>query len=120
MISQPEYASDFEALVKVCEERGVAIQTIKSLARRRWKQTYERRFSWYEPLQGEEVVGRAVRWVLKRPGFFLNTSSDATLLPAVLEAAKGAVPRPSDGAMQEATQRLEIEPLFIPGISEGI
>ncbi|MEW6272961.1 MAG: aldo/keto reductase [Thermodesulfobacteriota bacterium] len=35
MMAQPEYARDFEELYRVCRERGVALQTIKSIARRR-------------------------------------------------------------------------------------
>ncbi|HVR30125.1 MAG TPA: aldo/keto reductase, partial [Thermoanaerobaculia bacterium] len=51
MMSQPEYARDVEALLELCEQRGVAVQTIKSVARRRWKEQPEKRFSWYEPLR---------------------------------------------------------------------
>ena len=32
----PEYAADFEELRALCRERGVAVQTIKAIARRRW------------------------------------------------------------------------------------
>ena len=38
MMSHPEYARDFESLLEICAERGVAVQTIKSVARRRWKE----------------------------------------------------------------------------------
>ncbi|MEX1103077.1 MAG: aldo/keto reductase, partial [Dehalococcoidia bacterium] len=38
MSRQPDYAADFDALIRVCRERGVAIQTIKSVARRRWQE----------------------------------------------------------------------------------
>src|SRR5215475_11760582 len=52
MMRTPEYASDFETLLALCEVRGVAVQTIKSVARRRWQDDdTQRRFSWYEPLK---------------------------------------------------------------------
>ena len=35
MLAQPEYASDFQGLYETCRERGIAFQTIKSVARRR-------------------------------------------------------------------------------------
>ena len=55
MLTQPDYAADFEALLETCRERGVAVQTIKSLARRRWADDDAGpRFSWYEPLRDPE------------------------------------------------------------------
>jgi len=120
MQRQPEYATDFEVLAKRCAERGVAVQTIKAIARRRWTGQTERRFSWYEPLRDSDALTRAVHWVLARPGVFLNTSSDATLLPAVLEAASRALERPSDAAMQQDAERLGVEPLFVRGVSDRI
>ena len=57
----------------------MALQTIKAVARRRWPEGTQRRFSWYEPLSDEGAIARAVRLVLGRPGLFLNTTSDARL-----------------------------------------
>ncbi len=45
MMSQPEYRADFDALIGLCRERGVAIQTIKSVARRRWEEGDGPRYS---------------------------------------------------------------------------
>lgn len=126
MMNQADYAADFEALGAVCEERGVAIQTIKSIARRRWEpDDPSPRFSWYEPLREPEAIHRAVHFVLRRPGLFLNTSSDATLLRTTLEAAaevKGGdtATESIELALQEDAARYEVQPLFIPGIAEGI
>src|SRR5215472_7212135 len=36
IMSDDRYRSDMEALLAVCAQRGVAVQTIKSVARRRW------------------------------------------------------------------------------------
>ena len=119
MLAQPEYAADFARLVATCRARGVALQTIKSVARRRWRPG-ERRFSWYEPLQDKAALARAVHWVLAQPGLFLNTSSDATLLEATLEAASRPGPRPSDAAMQIDVDSFGMEPLFVRGVSDVI
>jgi aryl-alcohol dehydrogenase-like predicted oxidoreductase len=111
MMSDDGYRADVEALLEVCEQRGVAVQTIKSVARRRWPEPAARQFSWYEPLADPAVVARAVRYVLGRPGLFLNSSSDARLLRPTLEAAAGG-PTPTDQQMAADVERHEIEPLF--------
>jgi aryl-alcohol dehydrogenase-like predicted oxidoreductase len=115
MMSMPEYAADFEALMAMCEQRGVAVQTIKSIARRRWQGEPQRRFSWYEPLRDPEAIRRAVNFVLGRPRLFLNTSSDATLLETVLRIADEPNALPSAAAMTEDVQRFAMQPLFAPG-----
>jgi hypothetical protein len=110
------YRPDVEELLAVCEARGVAVQTIKSAARRRWPADHEgRRFSWYQPIDDAEALGRAVRWVLAQAPVFVNTTSDGTLVPTVLDAAEaaaaGAEP-PSDTEMAADADRLGIAPLF--------
>jgi aryl-alcohol dehydrogenase-like predicted oxidoreductase len=113
MLAQPEYARDFAQLLAVCKQRGVAVQTIKSVARRRWPARSEGpRFSWYEPLRDVEAVARAVRFVLSQPGLFLNSSSDASLLPAILDAAATVGEHVSDAELAEDAARFGIEPLF--------
>ncbi len=100
LLERPDYRADVEALFDLCAERQVAVQTIKSIARGRWSGSREGKFSWYEPLTDPAAIARAVRYVLGNPQLFLNTSSDATLLPAVLasvaEAADFAMPSPDE------------------------
>jgi aryl-alcohol dehydrogenase-like predicted oxidoreductase len=112
VMSDDRYRADTEALLGVCEQRGVAVQTIKSVARRRWPEEAGRRFSWYEPLADGDALVRAVRYVLGRPGLFLNSSSDARLLRPTLEAAAGGGPAPTDEEMAADVERHEITPLF--------
>jgi aryl-alcohol dehydrogenase-like predicted oxidoreductase len=107
-----EYRQDFERVVELCQDRNVAVQTIKSLARRRWTDDESPHFSWYEPVGPGEPLARAVHWVLARPDAFLNTSSDARLLRPTLEAASAAAPAPSDREMQGDVEQLGIQPLF--------
>jgi aryl-alcohol dehydrogenase-like predicted oxidoreductase len=125
MMCQPDYAADFETLARVCQERGVALQTIKSVARRRWSaaDSAEPRFSWYQPIRELAPLRRAVQWVLEREGVFLNTASDGRLLEPMLEAAlafQEGAPAPSGDAMQRDTEDLGIEPLFERGVSDSI
>lgn len=108
-----EYRSDVDELLGVCADRGVAVQTIKAVARRRWPAERDGpRHSWYEPLPDGDALARAVRWVLAHPQLFLNTSSDARLLPAILAAAEDGSGAPSDEEMAADVSAIGIEPLF--------
>jgi aryl-alcohol dehydrogenase-like predicted oxidoreductase len=125
MMREPDYAADFERLAARCREAGVALQTIKSIARRRWPaDATERRFSWYEPLRDAAAIRRAVHFVLARPGFFLNSSSDATLLRAILEAARdhdaARAGEPEPAELAADVTRFAMEPLFVRGVSDAI
>jgi aryl-alcohol dehydrogenase-like predicted oxidoreductase len=121
MLAQPAYAADVERLLAACAAGGVAVQTIKAVARRRWPENAEgRRYSWYEPIRDEAALRRAVRFVLARPGLFLNSTSDATLLPAVLAAADEAAPAPSARDLEADAARLAMAPLFVWGGSDAI
>lgn len=121
MMQQPEYAADFEALLTLCQQREVAVQTIKSIARRRWTdQDEDKRFSWYMPLREPQALRRAVHYVLARPGLFLNTSSDATLLAETLTASAESEAAPDDQTLMRDIARMGIEPLFVRGISDSV
>jgi aryl-alcohol dehydrogenase-like predicted oxidoreductase len=112
MMSDDRYRADVEALLGICEQRGVAVQTIKSVARRRWTESTGEHYSWYEPLAEGDALVRAVRYVLGRPGLFLNSSSDARLLRPTLEAAAAGGPPPTDEEMAADVERHDIERLF--------
>src|SRR5437660_2303020 len=81
------YAANFNALAATCQERNVAIQTIKSIAYRPWMGDNHTRSTWYRPLEDPADIDAAVWWVLARPGIFLNTAGDIEILPKVLDAA---------------------------------
>jgi aryl-alcohol dehydrogenase-like predicted oxidoreductase len=120
MLGIPQYRADVEALIKICGERGVATQTIKSVARRRWQNDTERKFSWYEPLRDRDAIRRAAHFVLSRPGLFLNSSSDATIMRTILEAAGETATAPARAEMEADIAHYAMEPLFIPGVSDTI
>jgi predicted aldo/keto reductase-like oxidoreductase len=112
MMQNQQYAADFEALTALCRERGAAVQTIKGITLGPWDEK-ERTFrTWYEPLREQEDIDRAVHWVLGRPGVFVNTAGDITLLPRVLDAAERLGERPSDAEMQAMVDKREMAPLF--------
>jgi len=112
LLDNPTYRSDVEELLTLCAERGVAVQTIKSIARGRWGDGATAHFSWYDPLTDPSAIARAVRFVLAHPQMFLNTTSDARLLPMVVAAAEGELSAPSDGEMRADVVDHGITPLF--------
>ena len=119
-----QYAREFEELYSLCMEKGVAVQTIKSIARRRWQEGDESpRFSWYEPIREYDALARAVHWVLRRPGIFLNSSSDATLLPLIIKAAEefdaGNVGDLESNVAADVSAQ-ELEPLFERGVQDDV
>jgi aryl-alcohol dehydrogenase-like predicted oxidoreductase len=121
MMQQAEYAADFETLAELCDQRGVAMQTIKAVARRRWSEhDTEKQYSWYKPITAHEPLRRAVQFVLSRPGLFLNSTSDATLLPQVLEMASEPISQPDLESMRTDVADQGMEALFIRGVSDAI
>jgi aryl-alcohol dehydrogenase-like predicted oxidoreductase len=115
------YRADVEALLEVCAERQVAVQTIKAVGRRRWPADHTGpRYSWYEPITDPVAIGRSVRWVLSHDQLFLNTSSDTRLLPHILEAATAGGPVPGHDEMEQDLASQGIQPLFDGGALERI
>jgi aryl-alcohol dehydrogenase-like predicted oxidoreductase len=115
-MQSPYYAENFNALLSTCQQRNVAVQTIKSIAYKPWMGRKPTRDVWYEPLEDQQDIDMAVHWVLKRPGIFLNTVGDIHLLPRVLDAASRfqADPAgPTDEQMHALVARLGMEPLFV-------
>src|SRR6266581_584142 len=116
VMQSPYYAENFNALLSTCQQRNVAVQTIKSIAYKPWMGRQHTRDTWYEPLEDQQDIDLAVHWVLQRPGIFLNTVGDIHVLPKVLDAAsrfQPGVPSPTDEQMQALVERLGMIPLFV-------
>ena len=112
-MQDPRYAETFEALAAVCEARNVALQTIKSLAWRRWDGRDKTASTWYEPLRDQADIDLAAHWVLGRPEAFLLTTGDVEILPKLLDAVERFEARPSDEQMGEMVERQDLAPLFV-------
>lgn len=120
MMQNSVYQADFGALSEACGAKRVALQTIKSIARGRWPDSYEgRRFSWYQPLEDPDAIARAVQWALSNDQIFLNTTSDATKLATILAAAS-ANQTPTEEELQADTENFGVTPLFDGGQLEVI
>src|SRR3954469_7431941 len=112
-MQDPRYAETFEALAAVCQERNVALQTIKSLAWRRWDGRAKTAATWYEPLREQADIDLAAHWVLGRPEAFLLTTGDVEILPKLLDAAERFESRPGDEEMQAMAERRDVTALFV-------
>lgn len=113
MMQNPAYAARFEELEKVCSERQVALQAIKTVAKRPWSdrpKTFNTYF--YEPLATQEAIDTAVHWVLGHPTAFLVAAGDLRLLPRILDAADRFEARPSEAEMLALAEEYSIQRVF--------
>jgi aryl-alcohol dehydrogenase-like predicted oxidoreductase len=112
MAENERYRRSFEEVLAICRERNVAVQIIKSIARGPWATTDRTHTTWYQPLEEQVDINRAVHWVLGLPGVFLNTAGDLGLLSKVLDAASRFERRPPDEAMTAMLDGKRMTTLF--------
>jgi predicted aldo/keto reductase-like oxidoreductase len=113
MMKNPEYAARFNELLERARERNVAVQTIKSIARRLWPEGANKfAATWYEPFTEQADIDKAVHWVLGNEDVFLNTAGDIHILPKVFDAANRFESRPSDEAMETLNEEQDVTPMF--------
>ena len=113
MMQNTRYASDFNELIELCQKRNIAVQTIKSIARRPWNdlpRTYTTYF--YEPLETQDAINKSVHWALSLDDSFLITAGDMKLLPKMLEAAKQFKIKPSEMEMKKHVEDFSIQQIF--------
>ena len=112
MAQDPRYRAAFDELLALCRQRNVAVQVIKTIARGPWATAERTHTTWYQPLEAQEDIDRAVHWALGVPGVHLNTVGDLALLPKVLDAADRFERRPADEAMAGVLQSTRMTSLF--------
>jgi aryl-alcohol dehydrogenase-like predicted oxidoreductase len=115
LLQDASYRADVEQLLAVCAERDVAVQTIKSIARRRWTEADPppaKRQSWYEPLTDPDAIARAVRFVLGHPQLFIDSSSAIGQLSHVLTAAETTALAPTNDELAADVSSYDMAPLF--------
>lgn len=112
LMQNQQYARDFENLMLVCQERKVAVQTIKTITRRPWGERPQTSATWYEPLEDQADINLAVHWALARADVFICTAGDLSIMPKVLKATNQPGVRPSDVLMQRLLEQREMTPLF--------
>src|SRR6266851_4272147 len=106
------YRQAFDEVLATCRERNVAVQIIKSIARGPWAAADRTHTTWYQPLEAQEDIDRAVHWILGLPDIFINTAGDLALLPRVLDAASRFERRPPDAEMDAMLGSTRMTSLF--------
>ena len=104
--------ANFEEVLGICRERTVAVQVIKSIARGSWATAARTHTTWYQPLEAQADIDRAVHWALGVPNVFLNTAGDPALLPRVLDAASRFERRTPDEEMRTMLGATRMTSLF--------
>ena len=112
LLQNPQYAADFEALMKVCRERRTAVQLIKTMQRRPWGDEEHTHATWYKPFDTQPEVDLALHWALSMPGVFINTAGDITVFPKILAAAGRYQGKPNDEQMQQMLREQDAAPLW--------
>ena len=106
------YRQAFDEVLTTCRERNVAVQIIKSIARGPWATSDRTHTTWYQPLEAQEDIDRAVHWILGLPDIFINTAGDLALLPKILDAANRFERRPADEEMEAMLGATRMTSLF--------
>tara|TARA_Y100001934_G_scaffold283390_1_gene402728 strand:- start:206 stop:1072 length:867 start_codon:yes stop_codon:yes gene_type:complete len=112
MLNDERYADDFHKVLALAKQRGVAVQTIKSVARGPWGTNEKAHNTWYQPLEQQEDIDRAIHWAMSFDDVFINTAGDIEILPRVLEAAHRYAGRPSDEDMRAMVDDQRMTSLF--------
>jgi predicted aldo/keto reductase-like oxidoreductase len=113
LFKSERYRQEFKKLLDICKDRGVAVQTIKSITKGPWAEKDHIRNTWYEPLEEQGDIDKAVSWILGESYIFLNTCSDMHLLPRVLDAGSRFKGKPSDAEMEHMVKERRMSRLFV-------
>jgi len=110
---ESRYSREFKQLLSMCNDRGIAVQTIKSITKGPWGVQDRVHNTWYDPLDQQKDIDRAVSWILGHNSIFLNTCSDVQLLPKVLDAASRFDAKPTDEEMEKMVKDSRMSRLFV-------
>lgn len=112
LMQNPQYAADFNQLLAVCKDKNVAVQLIKTLARRPYHEGEHSHATWYKPFETQPEIDLALHWALALQGVFINSTGDIHVLPKLIDAAQRQGTKPSDEVMREMLGMQEALPLW--------
>jgi aryl-alcohol dehydrogenase-like predicted oxidoreductase len=112
MLANPDYRREFFQLKSLCDEKNVAFQTIKAIARGPWGENPKTRTPWYMPYEDQADIDRCVHYVFGHEGAFLNTAADVDLLPRIFDAAQRFKKPPSEMEMQKMAEATNMQTIF--------
>ena len=96
-------------------EKGMGVLALKTMAKRRWHEGEERRWSktWYSPVDTYEEAKLAVRFTLSKPVTAAVSPSHAELLWLMCDVAPQLTPLTAEEEAQLAERSKEYGPLFV-------
>jgi aryl-alcohol dehydrogenase-like predicted oxidoreductase len=113
MAQDQRYRESFDEVLAICRARNVAVQIIKSIARGPWATTERTHTTWYQPLEAQRDIDRAIHWLMGlHRDVFVNTAGDLTLLPKILDAASRFERPPADQQMSQMLEGTRMTSLF--------
>jgi aryl-alcohol dehydrogenase-like predicted oxidoreductase len=93
LFSDPNYRREAERLLKLCQDRDVGVQVIKSIAKGPWGDKNKIYNPWYEPYDTYAKIESGVRFALSQPGVVgIASVAEVRLLPLVIRAAENFTP----------------------------
>ena len=112
---KPEPVNDFRPLLKIAKEKNIGIIAIKAVCKRRWKMEERSYNIWYEPIDNQEEIDKAVWFTLSQEGVTtFSLAGDIKLWPKILDAAE-RYKKLDEDQIKEIIQdgkKLGYEPLF--------
>jgi len=101
-------------VVEKAQEKGIAILALKALAKRKWKEGEERKWSkcWYAPVDTPEEASLALRFTLSLPIIAAVSPSHAELLWWACDAAERFEPLSKNEAAELPNKTKGLDPIF--------
>ena len=114
MMQNPQYAADFEALLALCQERNVAVQTIKAITRAPWEERPHTRRHLVRALaasRGTSTWRCTGCWGAR--GSSSTPSGTSTSCPGCWTPGRASAQAPPDEALARLVAQREMAPLFV-------
>ena len=101
-------------VLKKAQEKGLGVLALKSLAKRKWKEGEERKWSktWYSPVDTFEEASMALRFSLSKPITAAVCPSHAELLWWACDAADQFKPLSEEEAAEVVKRSAGLDPIF--------
>ena len=101
-------------VLEKAQEKGAGILALKTLAKRKWKENEERKWSkaWYYPVDTFEEASLALRFTLSKPITAAVSPGHAELLWWACDAAEQFQPLSEEEAAQLAERSEGLDPIF--------
>ena len=96
------------------QEKGLGILALKTMAKRKWKEGEERKWSktWYSPVESAEEALSAVRFTFSRPITAGPTPGHAELMRWMCDGADQFTPLSEEEAAEIAERSIGLAPIF--------